>query len=891
MTRRRRKPLFGRSPEEEVQDELAFHLEARIAELIAEGVSEEEARRRTMERFGAVDEPRAAMETITARRQRRAARGRWLDEVQQDVRYAFRVLWRAPFFTAAAVLMLALALGANTAIFSVVRGVLHDSLPYDDVHELVLVETEYRDGTRTLLSAPDFMSLSESQRVFDAVAAYSPGTTALVTGGDPYETTYGQVSRNFFDLTGTRVQRGRGFAESDHVPGNTQIMVLSHELWQTRFSGAPDVVGRVVQAWGQPYTVVGVLERDREFPPETGFFVPLRYNPELYDAQTARARRGEFLRTVARLRDGVDVTDAHADVRRVGGTLARDFPETNADVSFSVQPLGDATFGDMRTPLLVLLGAVGLVLLIACANVANLLLVRANARHGEFAVRAALGAGRGRLVRQLFAESILLAGLSGLVGVLLAQLGLAALVRARPIELPRMEAVSLDGTVIVFALLLSFVTGIIFGVVPAMQATGKQLSLALRAGGRGGDGGVRAANLRSGLVVAEMALAVMLLIGAGLLLRSFRQLMAVDPGFRAEGALTFTVAPEGTGFGANDQVIRFFTALEADLAALPGVSAVGRVTNVPVRYDAPTFAVRIDGRDLDPASPPTFRARMASPNYFEAMGVRMLAGRTFSDADHNEAPDVAVINATAARRWFPDRDPVGQRVSRLIPGNQDTPGTPFGEDWTIVGVVEDMLQTRPGEEPTPEMFFAHAQQPRPGMSVVVRVEGDPMAHARRIRDVVSRHAPSSPALILPLEEVLHESVARPRFFATVLGLFAGTAVLLALAGIFSVMSYIVAQRRREISVRMALGAQGRQVVWMIARDGLLLALIGLAIGLAASVAFARILESQLYAVRALDAVTFAVVSTLLMVSAAVATLLPAQKAAATDPGLALREGQ
>lgn len=513
--RSRLRGLFGNDPERDVDDELGFHLEMRIAELIARGEQPERARALALERFGDVASPRGEMLEINKRRGRRVARSEYFSELKQDLGYALRTLRRTPGFTLVAILTLALGIGANSAIFSVVYGVLLRSLPYADAQRLMQVQTAYPNGEDYPLSAPDFMSIHDGNKVFSGVSAYSGIMPTVLGLGDPQEVEGAAVARDFFKLLGVGVAMGRPFDDSDHQPGGPDVLVISHGFWQQQLGGTRDVLGRSISLAGIPYTVIGVLNKDAAFPATAQLFRPIRYD-STFDSSTGVGRRGEFLDVIARLKPGVTPEAALQDVRRIGTRLQTDFAQTNQTITFSARRLSDALLGDVRTPLLMLLGAVGFVLLVACANVANLLLARATARESELAVRAALGAGRGRLVRQLLTESVVLSAAGAALGLLLAWWATRALVAARPVELPRLEEVGINATVLLFTAAVAVGTGLLFGMMPALQATGARLSQALREGGRGALSAGRGRQVRSALVVTELTFAVVLLVGAGL---------------------------------------------------------------------------------------------------------------------------------------------------------------------------------------------------------------------------------------------------------------------------------------------------------------------------------------------------------------------------------------
>ncbi len=563
-------------------------------------------------------------------------------------------------------------------------------------------------------------------------------------------------------------------------------------------------------------------------------------------------------------------------MQRIGADLQEQFPQTNDRITFSATPLNDILLGDVRTPLLVLLGAVGLVLLVACANVANLLLARATARSGELAVRAALGAGRGRLVRQLLTEASVLAVLGGALGLVLAFWGTRTLVAAQPADIPQLDRIGIDGTVVAFTALVTMLTALLFGALPALQATGARLMATLRASGRGGAGGGR--RLRSSLVVAELALAVVLLVGAGLLIRSLIELTRVDPGFQPENTLSVRVALQGPRYSEQEMRRVTFAQLEERLRALPGVESVGATTSLPATDNASLFGFSVpDGPPLPPNLSAEIRVVIVTPEYFRSIGGTLLRGRMFDERDRPDAPPVALLNQAAVDVWLRDRNPVGVQVNA-------------NGEREVIGVVGNVLQVRPGEPDDPELYIPYAQLSARNLYYTIRTTGDPLALTPQIRQAVRELDPNLPLeAVRPLTELLGDSIARPRFYTTLLALFAALALGLAIIGIFGVMSYVVAQRQREIGIRMALGADRAQVVRMVVGSALALAGLGLAIGFAGAVVLGRALRSQLYGVSVLDPVTLAAVLAVLGTSAFAASLVPARRAAALDPGRTLRE--
>jgi len=871
--------MFGPDPIGDVDEELSFHLEMRVREFIEQGETPERARELALLRFGDYDGSRRECVVIDRRRRRHMTRTDYLAELRQDALYAMRMLRRTPGFTLVAVITLALGIGANTAIFSVVQGVLLAGLPYPSADRLYQPRMLYPDGTAyTSLSAPDFMSVREGSRVFEQVDAYSSGVFTLLGAGEPQEVRGANVSDGLFQLLGMRVAIGRGFAPAEHRSGQGKVAVLDHGFWQRTFGGDPGVLGRTVRIGGDPYTIVGVLASDAQLPETVDMYAPLEYG-ETFSAATAQRRRAEYLHVIARAREGATAARVEDDLKRLGVQLQQDFPETNGRLTFTSTSLRRMIVGDVEGPLWTLLGAVGLVLLVACANVANLLLARGSARGGELAVRAAIGAGRGRLLRQLLTEAVVLSIAGGAAGLLIAWWATRALVAAQPADIPRLGQVGLNGTVMLFTLAISVATGVAFGLLPALQATGVRLSRSLREGGRSAAPGKSAHRVRATLVVAEMALSVVLLMGAGLLIRSFVGMMQVAPGFRPEQGMSFRVTLQGDEYAGAQQIRDRVSGFESRLRTVPGVTAVAATTILPLSGLGSVIDFAVVGA---PPPPPDVNreigAASVTPGYFSTIGAPLKRGRGFTDQDDGRRPAVAVINEAAVRRWFTDRDPLGQLVEMS------------GEQIEIVGVVADIRQRHPGEPIVPQLFRPYAQRTTRTVRFVVRSTTDPTALAPSIRAEVRRLDPNLAITdFTPLTRLIAGSVARPRFYTALLALFAGVALALAATGIFGVMSYSVAQRTREISIRMALGARSSQVLGMIVGRAVALAGAGALIGLAGAVTLARVIQNQLYGVGIFDPLTAGLVVLVLVGSAAAASLLPARRAAGLDPAAALRE--
>ena len=876
--------------EAEIVDELSDHLDDRCRELVAGGKPEDEAVRLTLAEFRSGNLLARYMAPLRQSNARPspppgAATGHLLTDLWQDLRYAARTFSRQPGFAAAAVLTLALGIGANSAIFSVVHGVLLESLPFKDADRLYRLRMVYPDGNAyTTLSAPDFMSVREQTRVFDQVEAYTSGVVTMLGGGDPREVRVASISGGLFDMLGMPVVFGRGFLAEENSPGRNRVAILDYGFWQRAFGGDSGAIGRAISVGGLSYSIVGVLGQGvrlpadvpgARLPSEADVYLPIEYG-EAYSA-TAAQRNSRFLGVLARARAGVRSSRIDEDLRRIALDVQSTSPQGTEGLSMNAVSARELIVGDVRKPLLVLLGAVGFILLIACANVASLMLARASARHEELTVRAALGAGRSRLLRQLLTEAVAVGLIGGAIGLALAYTGTQALVAAQPADIPRLEEIRLDRTVLLFTFAIALLASLAFGAWPALQATGPRAG-GLRASGRIGGADRRTQRARAGLVVAEIALAVVLLIGAGLLLRSLVALTRVAPGFVATDAMAFRVALFGRGYDL--QMVRArVNELEAALRTVPGVTAAAATTLLPMSGPGPRLTFSVEGA---PPPPPDVNPEIGvvsvTPDYFRTIGARLVLGRDFTDRDHDEAPAVAVINEAAVRRWFPDGNPIGKRVR--MSGVRE-----------VVGVVADVLQGDPKGQTAPQLFLPNAQRPVRSVWIVFRTANTPVALAPSVRGVLQRlDANIAMSALVQLEQLHAGSIARPRFYTALLALFACIALVLAVTGVFGVMSHTVAERTREIGIRMALGAQPGDVLRQIVGRTLALALAGLVIGLVGAFAVGRVIQSQLFGVQLVDPPTLIVVGLILVSSASAASFLPARRAARLDPVTTLRHG-
>jgi predicted permease len=792
-----------------------------------------------------------------------------------DLRYGARTLAKSPAFAAVAVLSLALGIGANTAIFSVVDAVLLRPLPYRDPARLVAV---LHDGWKPVAPA-NFLDWREQNRTFEAMAAAQVWGPSLTGRDRPEELHALRLSANMFRVLGVEPSLGRTFAEGEDEPGRDRVVVLGDGIWRRRFGADPRIVGQTVTLDGESYTVVGVMPHGFQFAPFWATKAEL-WSPLALGAR-ASDRRGQSLRVFARLKDGVTREQAQADMEAINRRLAEAYPEANKGLTVSVDSLHEKAVGRARPALLLLLGAVGFVLLIACANVANLMLARGAARRKEMAVRLALGASRLRVVRQLLTESVMLALLGGAAGLLIAVWGVAALVALGPEVLPRAQGVGLDARVLSFTLALSVATGLLFGLAPALQTTKPDLNESLKDRSRGATAGRKRDRVRRLLVVAEVALSLVLLVGGGLMLRSFLRLTSVDPGFDPRGVLTMTVPLNGSGHKTDAERAAFFEQLLTQVRALPGVKSASAINHLPLGGDVWTLGFKVEGQpEPPPGQKPGAVYRVILPDYFRAMGAALVEGRDFDARDDARGAAVVIVNESLARAAWPGLDPLGKRITVSDETNPRE----------VVGVVRDLKQGEWAAEPKPEMYLPHAQAASPsGMTLVVRAAGDPLKLAPAVQSRVWAIDKSLPVSgVMSMEEVISGAVGPQRLNALLLGVFAAAALLLAVVGIYGVMSYTVAERTHEIGLRMALGAEGRDVLRMVVGQGLALASVGLAVGLAGALALTRLMSGLLYGVSATDPLVFGGVALVLTLAALLASYLPARRATKVDPMVALR---
>ena len=797
-----------------------------------------------------------------------------------QIRIAFRQLWLNPGFAALAITTLALGIGANTALFTVVHAILIKPLPYHEPERLARVwmdnrRLQLREDWASWLNYQDYKRLGTS---FESMAAFSNNAANLTSDGEPERVLGVRTEAAFFDVLGVRPMLGRLYTKDEETAGKADVWVIGWSLWQRRYGGSRDVLGKTIESDGRRATVIGVMPAGFRFPTtETEFWSPLVVG------EGAKRRVGYWLQMVARLRPGATMESAQAEMEVAGRQLEQQYPADNAGYGIFVNPLVNHVVGNTRTPLLMLLGAVGFVLLIACVNVAGLMLARAEARGREVAVRAALGAGRGRLAALMLGEAVAVAVVAGAAGLFAAWIGLKVLVAAAPADLPRLDEIALNAPVLLFALGITFLTSILFGLIPAWRVSRVNLNEALRESGRGLAGSSSSQRIRASLVVAECTLAIVLLAGAGLLLRSLATLRAVDPGFRTGGVLTMQVAASRTKYPEGPQVVEFYERLLGRVRALPGVTGVGAVSTLLLSETPASGTFTLEDRPpFPPAEQIEATGDRASPGFFRAMNVKLKYGRLFDDRDRQGAPRAIVINETFAEKYWPGRDPTGKRLVFGTP-NERT-------EWiTIVGVVEDMRRRGLHRPARLETFTPMAQMPGRGMQLLVTTDGDPLTLAPGVRaGIRTLDALATVTKVSTVEAELGESLASRRFQALLLAAFAGLALVLAAVGIFGLMYQTVARRTHEIGIRMAVGAEGGDVVGMVLRHGMLLTGAGVVLGLAGALALSRVVRGLLFGVGPADPVSYAAAVVLLGATSLVACWLPARRATRVDPLVALR---
>jgi predicted permease len=870
-----------------VRDEFGFHLEMRVRDLIAEGLSPEDARAEARRRFGNLQNTTATCRALAHERDHHLRRALRVEAIRQDIRFAVRYLWRNPAFALTAVITLALGIGATTAIFSVVNAVILRPLPFPNPDRLVSITTTWRT-TGSDISVGNFTTGVERTSVFDAVTAVQYSSLNLLDDKTAERVLAGRVSAGYFNVFPMTPLYGRVFTASEDAPGHEQVVVLSHGLWTRAFLSDPGVVGRDVRLSGRPYQVIGVMPEsfdptaDRE-----DLWIPIAFTPQ------RRATYDEhFLQVYGRLKPGVTKAEADADLAKATARIREADALVNQERAFAMQPLADLVAGNSSTRLTVWMAAVGLVLLIACGNVANLLLARAASRQGELAVRAALGAGRGRIVRQLVTESLVLSALATALGLVVASLGVRALVSLEPNTIARLDQASLDGTVFIFAVVLAAGCALLFGLWPAWSQSRSSVPSEIRKAGRGSEPGRIGERWSTGLMVAELAVALVLLVGAGLMIRSVLALERVDLGFKTESLWTGRLSLPADTYRDSSRILLAVEDLRQKVGAIPGVSSVAVTSQVPMGVGGNSNGLLAEGRPFDPRNAIDARLRIVSPGYLETLGASVLEGRSLSDADRRGGQKVMVINSTLAAAAFPGEDAVGKRIACCETG----PDGRTPDYKTVVGVVADIHWRGPGRPLSPEFYLPVSQVPDESWSwiqrtiyLVVRAPGDPMTLTEPIRRVTTATLPGTPLFdVRSMDERRSRSQSAQTFNTTLLSILGVLGVVLASVGIYGVMAYFVNRRTREIGVRMALGATRSDVLLMVIRHASVAVAAGLGLGMAVSFWATRLLRSQLFNTSPNDPLTLVLVSVLFAVVALVATAVPAMRAASVDPTNALR---
>lgn len=863
--------LRRRQFDSELEEELRFHLDARMRDNIKAGMTPREARQDAVRRFGS--------QALSKEMIREADMFPWMDTLKQDLSYAFRSLGKNPGFAAIAILVLALGIGANTAVFTVMNGVLLRPLPFPEPDRLFLIS--YVPKQSPFFFGPGmadyhYLEFRQQDRQFESVASFGRYPATLTREGDPVRLSAASVTPHFLQVLRVDPVAGRDFLPEEGQEGRNRVVLIGDKLWHSRFGGAPEVLGKTITLDGIGHTVIGIMPPGFAFPSGADLWTPMEI----------RTQPGSSFRrpVIGRLKAGVSPQQAQSAWETFAAALPLGFGGNRDEFAARVTPLKDVIVADIEKSLLIFVGAVVFVLLITCANVANLLLIRAASRRQEITVRAALGASRWRLIRQLLTESVLVSLAGGAAGMLLAAAAVPALLALAPEgSVPRVDQVRLDATAVLFTLGLSTLTGIAFGLVPAFQSTRRDLRESLAESARTLAGGHE--RLRGALVVSEIALALVLLTGAGLLLKSFVRLHTVDPGFQPENVLAITVEMPESKYTTPAQLHAFHEHTLAGLTALPGVASAGAVNWLPLGPLLMRGGFQLEGGSELPAGYSVDKP-VISPGYFPAMGIRLLSGREFTERDNQTAPKVAIVSESVARTVWPGENAVGKRISMA---NRPGPG-----DWiTIVGIAGDVRQGGLTTAPSPALYVPYLQVDRPfflsHMTFVVRAASGPAAVARGIRGVVQGVDPDQPVeTITTMESVIAGTTAEPRFRTQLLLVFSAMAVLLAAIGIYGVLACSITERRQEIGIRMALGADTGNVVRMVLRRTLLLAAVGVALGMAGALAVTRVLENFLFEVEPTDPWTFAMAAALLIVIALLAGSIPARRASTVDPLVALR---
>ncbi len=856
--------------DQELDEEMQFHLQRDVERNVKSGMSLEEARYAALKSFDRVEQ---------SKEECRSARGVGLVEnVVRDVTYSLRVLLKSYAFTIVVILTLALGIGANTAIFSFANGILLRPLPYPQSDRLaVLEETAPKQGIRNMgVAYPNFLDWRDQNTVFESLATHF-GTSrfSMSLGGQASEIRGSRVSYGLFEVLNVMPQLGRSFTMNEDRPEEDGVVILGYDLWQRNFGGDPNILGKTVVVSSRPRIVIGVMPRGFRFPEVSELWVPLAFTTKIY------TRNDHGLEAIGRLKDGVSVAQAQSEMHRVAARIEELNPVTNAGIEVRVTSLHENLSGDYRDALLILLGVVGCVLLVACVNVANLMLARATARQKEFALRTALGASRWRIVRQLLFESLLLALVGGTLGFALSAGALRLLLTAIPINLPFWMNFSIDLRVLAFTIGITLLTGLIFGIVPALQTSRVDLNDTLKEGARGSSGG--GSHARSLLVVAEIAMSLVLLVGAGLMIQSFLRLRHVNIGLNPTNVLTATLITPRAKYKEDSQRAALIKQVVERVQNLPGVESASATATLPLNGNIWGRGLTVEGNPVaGGGQTPVVQHTVVTPGYFSTMGITLLAGRDFNDSDTKGSQDVTIIDERLARQYWANQSPIGKRV-RFGPPEDNEP-------WhTIVGVVSAVRHQRMQEETDPSVYLPHQKVPVGGLSLVARTSSKPNDFIAALRREVAQLDPDLPVSeVATMEEVVAKSIWQPRLYAMLFAVFAGGALLLALIGIYGVMAFLVQTRTHEIGIRMALGASTRDVFKLIVGRGMKLTAVGVVIGVGGAIALTRLMHSLLFNTSATDPFIFILISAVLSLAAFFACYLPARRAAKVDPLIALR---
>ena len=874
---RMRALLHAERANHELDEEILFHLEQETAKLERGGLSPDEARRRAMLAFGGVAQAREAHRDVRV--------VRWLADLIADARFALRSIKRAPVIAGAAVITLALGIGAATAIYSVVDAVLVRPLPFPHSERLFVVgeDNAEREWHLQDASPANYLDWKEQVPAFESLGGFSEDhSTATLTGeGEPRVIHYAQVTGSFFDMLGVRAQVGRVFRDEETWHQPAPIIVISDRFWRGVLGGSADVIGRTIQLNGKERQIVGVMPASFAYPyPDVDVWLTMGW--DLSDRSEVGFRRAHYIRSIARVKTGVSVSAANAQLQAVVRRLQQQYPVTNTGMGASMAPLHDFITGDARRPLILLFGAVGLLLLIACANVGNLLLVQAIGRQHELSLRLALGAGGTRLVRQALAESLVLSMLGGLAGLVVGWAGVRALATIQPQGMLPVGDIGIDWRVLVFLALVTTFCGLLFGVAPSLWGQRQLPANALREGGRSIGEGMRLRRWGDALVVGEVALALLLTVGAGLLVRSYSALRRVNPGFESAGVLTVGIDLVGGRYDSTAVLTNFDAQLLDRIRAMPGVQSAAISSSLPLTGLGWTSDFSVEGRARDDYATEVAH-REVSPDYFKAMRVPLLRGRAFTDADVRGAERVVIVNDALVRRYFRGADPLGQRISfDRVPDSTSK--------WrTIVGVVGGEHQLGISKDAHDEIIAPLAQDQQQTIVVVARTEGEPLAFVDPIRGALRDIDPNlAIESVQSMDDVVSGSLARDRFLMTMLAVFAGVGLMLAIVGVYGVLAQMTRRRTREMGVRIALGAQGGQLRWLVISQGLRLVATGLVLGAVLALMLTRAMQRVLFDVPASDPLTYVLVALLLAATGAMAAWLPAMRASGTDPAVALR---